>query len=249
MAMVGGDILLDCETGGTPLPKIRWTQQGGSIGMNKIKVLDNVVNNVGAAMARSHHLVFDPAEFDSRGNILESHLNIYKIPKDYQIKKEARMALHQQIIEIDSLSSLSSSSIEVSWNTVGNRIFLEGGHIDYIPSSKIYEEFETITLKESRANSFVINNLEGSTKYDLFIQPFYSKIVVLSTSIKQISTEPEVIPAKTVILVAEIIHIIHMTTAFVVWQPYPSHLVSGYEVVFHTSLNNYNYSLFGYPEK
>ena len=46
MAMVGGDILLECETGGDPLPKIRWTQQGGSIGMNKIKVLDNVVNNV-----------------------------------------------------------------------------------------------------------------------------------------------------------------------------------------------------------
>merc|ERR1719410_2498845 len=83
--------------------------------------------------------------------------------------EEARMALHQQIIEIDSLSSLSSSSIEVSWNIVG-----------------------------------------------------------LPTSIRQISTEPEVIPGKTVILVAEMIN---TTTAFVVWQPYPSHLVTGYEVV------------------
>ena len=144
------------------------------------------------------------------------------------------MALHQQIIEIDSLSSLSSSSIEISWNTVGNRVFLEGLLLHYRPSSKRYEEFETITLRESRANSFVINNLEGSTKYDLFIQPFYNKIVGLPTSIKQISTEPEVIPGKTVILVAEMIN---MTTAFVVWQPYPSHLVTGYEVVIHAPLN------------
>merc|ERR550519_1816468 len=97
-----------------------------------------------------------------------------------------------------------------------------------------YEEFETITLRESRTNSFVINNLQGATKYDVFIQPFYNKIVGLPTSIKQISTEPEVIPGKTVILVAEMIN---MTTAFVVWQPYPSHLVTGYEVVLK---NNYS---------
>jgi len=343
MAMVGGDILLECETGGDPLPKIRWTRQGASIDMNKIKVLDNkgiiienvhpsdegiyechadnkigristsvqvivqerpvltvspeksvqvkvgqevrlsclatgrptptvfwgkegvqsvlfpgmkagnvyvtadgslkikdpivensgrytcsVVNDVGAAMARSHLLVYDPTELGPSRKISESHLNIYKTPTDSQVMEEARMALHQQIIEIDSLSSLSSSSIEVSWNTVGNRVFLEGLLLHYRPSSKRYEEFETITLRESRANSFVINNLEGSTEYDLFIQPFYSKIVGLPTSIKQISTEPEVIPGKTVILVAEMIN---MTTAFVVWQPYPSHLVTGYEVV------------------
>ena len=61
-----------------------------------------------------------------------------------------------------------------------------------------------------------------------------AKIVGLPTSIKQISTEPEVIPGKTVILVAEMIN---MTTAFVVWQPYPSHLVTGYEVVIHALLN------------
>ena len=349
MAMVGGDILLECETGGDPLPKIRWTRQGGSIDMSKIKVLDNkgvvlenihpsdeglyechadnkigristsvkvivqeipvltvspeksvqvkvgeevrlsclatgrptptifwgkegvqsvlfpgmkagnvyvtadgslkikdpivensgrytcsVVNDVGAAMARSHLLVYDPSEFGLKEKISESHLNIYKTPTDSQLMEEARMALHQQFIEIDSLSSLSSSSIEVSWNIVGNQVFLEGLFLHYRPSSKRYEEFETITLRESRANSFVINNLEGSTKYDLFIQPFYSKIVGFPTPVKQISTEPEVLPGKTVILVAEMIN---MTTAFVVWQPYPSHFISGYEVIICVFLN------------
>ena len=98
----------------------------------------------------------------------------------------------------------------------------------------MYEEFDTITLRKSDANSFVINNLEGSTTLDPFIQVFYSKIVGLPTSIKQISTEPKVIPGKTVILVAERINV---TTAFVVWHPYPSHLITVYEEVIYALLN------------
>ena len=139
------------------------------------------------------------------------------------------MILHQQrIVEISKVRVLTESSIEVSWKFVGSRVYLEGIVIQYRPSNKRYDQFETITLHESRQNSYIINSLEGGTEYDLFIQPFYSSIVGLPTSIKHIKTKTEQIVRKTEILVAEMINV---TTAFIVWQPkQPSHGITGYQV-------------------
>ena len=139
------------------------------------------------------------------------------------------MVLHQQrIIEIDEVKALSESSVEVSWKFVGSRVYLEGIVIQYRPSDRRYDQFETITLHETRQNSYSINSLKAGTEYDLFIQPFYSSIVGLPTSIKHIKTKTEQIVRKTEILVAEMINV---TTAFIVWQPkQPANGITGYQV-------------------
>lgn len=159
-------------------------------------------------------------------SIPHSDVNLYET-YDQSLLNEARIALQQEIVEISDLSSTSPSSVVVSWKTDGSTVYVEGLLLHFRPSTERYEEFQTVILRDNHASSYVINNLKGGTEYDMFIQPFYSMIVGLPTSIRKIRTEPEVVPGKTVILLAEMINV---TTAFVVWQPYPSAVVTGYEV-------------------
>merc|ERR1719228_3026781 len=113
----GQEVRLSCLATGRPTPTVFWGKEGvqsvlfpgmkeGNVyvtadGSLKIKdpIVENsghyacsVVNDLGAAMARSHLLVYDPTEFKPRRKMSESHLNIYKTPTDSQLLEEARMA-------------------------------------------------------------------------------------------------------------------------------------------------------------
>ena len=142
--------------------------------------------------------------------------------------EEARMILHQQkILEIDSIRAAGVSSMEVSWKFLGSRAYCEGVVIQYRERNKRYDQFRTVTVPSSQ-QSTVIKKLSPDTDYDVFIQPHYSTVVGLPTSIRHIKTRTEEIVRKTEILVAEMINV---TTAFIVWQPkQPSHGITGYQV-------------------
>jgi hypothetical protein len=45
--------------------------------------------------------------------------------------------------------------------------------VRYRASERRYEEYRTVSLADSRTNSYVLNDLEAGVQYDLFIQPFY----------------------------------------------------------------------------
>ena len=164
--------------------------------------------------------------------------------------EEARMILHQQkILEIDSIRAVGVSSMEVCWKFLGSRAYCEGVVIQYRERNKRYDQFRTVTVPSSQ-QSTVIKKLSPDTDYDVFIQPHYSTVVGLPTSIRHIKTRTEEIVRKTEILVAEMINV---TTAFIVWQPkHPSQGITGYQVSEETQDNillltlnhlNYNFSL------
>ena len=146
------------------------------------------------------------------------------------VMEEARMILHQQkILEFQSVRSVGVSSLEVWWKFLGSRAYCEGLVIQYRERNKRYDQFLTVVLQETRSGSHVITNLRPDTDYDLFLQPYYSTIVGLPTSIRHIKTRTEEIVRKTEILVAEMINV---TTAFIVWQPeHPSLGITGYQVI------------------
>ena len=143
--------------------------------------------------------------------------------------EEARQVLHQQrILDLVTVTARGQGALELGWNIVGSRVYLDGVVIQYRQSSRRYDQLQTITLSDSRANGHTIRNLEGGTEYDVFIQPFYRSVVGLPSSIKHIKTKTEQIVRKTEILVADMINV---TTAFIVWQPkQPSSGVTGYQV-------------------
>ena len=155
--------------------------------------------------------------------------------------EEARMILHQQkILEIDSIRAVGVSSMEVCWKFLGSRAYCEGVVIQYRERNKRYDQFRTVTVPSSQ-QSTVIKKLSPDTDYDVFIQPHYSTVVGLPTSIRHIKTRTEEIVRKTEILVAEMINV---TTAFIVWQPaQPSHGITGYQVR-HENLSETILSLF-----
>ena len=122
------------------------------------------------------------------------------------------MLHQQQIVEISNLSAISESSVEIYWNIIGSRVYLEGVVIQYRQSDLRYDQFETITVHSDLGRNQVershrINNLSGGTDYDVFIQPFYAAVVGLPSSIKHIKTQTEQIVRKTEILVAEMINV------------------------------------------
>ena len=139
------------------------------------------------------------------------------------------MILHQQrILDLVSVTAQGARSVELSWNFVGSRVYLDGVVIQFRQSSRRYDQLETITLSDNRATGHTIRNLEGGTEYDVFVQPFYRSVVGLPSSIKHIKTKTAQIVRKTEILVADMINV---TTAFIVWQPkQPATGVTGYQV-------------------
>ena len=143
--------------------------------------------------------------------------------------EEARQVLHQQrILDLVTVTARGQGALDLGWNIVGSRVYLDGVVIQYRQSSRRYDQLQTITLSDSRANGHTIRNLEGGTEYDVFIQPFYRSVVGLPSSIKHIKTKTAQIVRKTEILVADMINV---TTAFIVWQPkQPATGVTGYQV-------------------
>ena len=157
-------------------------------------------------------------------------ISCFQTTAEPPVMEEARMILHQQkILEFESVRPVGVSSLEVWWKFLGSRAYCEGLVIQYRERNKRYDQFLTVVLQETRSGSHVITNLRPDTDYDLFLQPYYSTIVGLPTSIRHIKTRTEEIVRKTEILVAEMINV---TTAFIVWQPeHPSLGITGYQVI------------------
>ena len=165
-------------------------------------------------------------------------LIIFQTYTDSSEVEHARKVLHQQkIVELDQVTSDSPDTVEVSWNIVGSRVFLQGVVIQWRQSQMRYQQFDTVTVTDmSRRRSHIVSGLSPDTEYDVFLQPYYGSVVGLPTSISTIRTKTQQISRKTEILVAEMINV---TTAFIVWQPrLPSAGITGYQVLLKTNLTS-----------
>ncbi|XP_023348547.1 roundabout homolog 1, partial [Eurytemora carolleeae] len=213
---VGEEIKLTCLATGRPSPTIFWSKEedngvlfpglkDGNVyvtadGSLKIKqaVVENTgrfvctaVNEVGAAMAQSHVLVYDSSEIGQK--MSAAHINVYKHSEEQDLE-EARVALQQQLVEIKSIKSLSSSSVEITWRSIGGRTLIHGFLVRYRPTLNRYQDFRSLVVTDTRTDTYTLVELESNTEYDVFIQPYYRSVVGLPTSIKTVSTEESNIP-------------------------------------------------------
>ena len=245
-APIGSPFSLSCMVTGAPKPAVYWTHESGSESAmimpgtrhknmyvasdNALKIEDpslensghyscSALNDVGSALARSHVLVFDPADFENVNNPAENHALFYE--GQSEVKNEpARMALMERTIKSIQAEALSHSSIQVTWSLVENEVakFVHGFHVHHRRRrTDRYEDFISVTLSHSQAGSYTVVGLDPWVDYELFVQPYNEAGVVgLPSALQRIRTHDALPATSPVILEAKMINI---SAAFVAWRP------------------------------
>ena len=258
--VVGGEVRLDCVVAGSPSPLVFWVeeetggvwwpgQQRNNLEMvrNNSLVMRNVstlntghylcsgVNSAGAAIERSQLLVYDLKDFNS-SSVNPSHGAVYHVPADPDIA-EARAALMERTVALQSLYPESSSSLRVAWRIIQPHKYIEGYFI-YYRHSRPREAFTTIKVHHARATSYNINRLRANTKYEVFIVPFYKSVMGMPSSSRAAVTHEDV-PS-----VAPVLHNLTVAEDAVVvrWEPldgeHSNGVLEGYRVVVTSELGS-----------
>ena len=219
--VVGGEVRLDCVVAGSPSPLVFWVeeetrgvwwpgQQRNNLEMvrNNSLVIRNVstlntghylcsgVNTAGAAIERSQLLVYDLRDFNS-SSVDPSHGAVYHVPADPDIG-EARTALMERTVALQSLYPESSSSLRVAWRIIQPHQYIEG-YLIYYRQARPREVFTTIKVHHARATSYNINRLRANTKYEVFIVPFYKSVMGMPSSSRAAVTH-EAVPSVAPVL-------------------------------------------------
>ena len=180
----GRPISLDCLATGTPKPAVFWMREGeerlimpgsrrdnmyvtsdGALKIEEPISVENgghfactALNVVGAAIARSHLVVFDPAHANSSTTASDASAGLEK----------ARLSLLEKSIKEVAVQALGPTSLRVTWKLARS----PGGHLDGFRihyrrrRTDRYESFETVTLRRANANSFAIRRLAEGVEYE-----------------------------------------------------------------------------------
>jgi hypothetical protein len=243
----GEPISLDCLATGTPKPAVFWTMEeageeklimpgsrrdnmyvtsDGALKIEDPKVENSghfvctALNVVGAAIARSHLVVYDPAGFEAAPRNRSNNATISEtyhpdITSSVNFEK-ARLSLLEKTIKELHVLPLGPTSIRVTWKLLKeSSAFLDGFRIHYRRRrTDRYESFETVTLRHASANSFTLRRLEEYVEYEIFVQPFYRSVVGLPSMIHLVRTHQDVPSAAPVISAAKMLN---ATAAYIAW--------------------------------
>ena len=260
---IGKAINLECMVTGTPKPVVYWAREGDdaaefvmpgmrrnnmyvtSDGALKIETpsVENsghyacaAVNEVGSAMARSHLVVFDPADFEKENSSpIENHVKTYEKESDTFERDEARLALLERTIADVDVVPLGTSSVRVTWRLLGADFdhdddessssltipaavrYIDGYRVHYRRrSTDTYEDFEVVTVPRERGNEFKVMGLETYVEYEVFVQPFSKEVILGQPSpIRVVRTHPDLPSTAPEILTAEMLN---SSAAFVAWN-------------------------------
>uniref|UniRef100_A0A0K2V5X8 Roundabout homolog 2like [Nasonia vitripennis] n=1 Tax=Lepeophtheirus salmonis TaxID=72036 RepID=A0A0K2V5X8_LEPSM len=189
------------------------------------------VNDAGSAIARSHVLVYDPIHQDSFPDT-NAGLEL----------DEARIVTTlEEGVRISDISAVSSTSLKVKWHITARHKYIDGFYIRY---RKVEDPIVATVrvLRSDLTTSFVIDNLEEHSEYEVFIQPYFQNIVGKPASIKRIITHPDLPSEAPLIREARLLN---STTVFLSWNTIsPQHIngpLRGYEILIKgngTSVNN-----------
>ena len=124
------------------------------------------VNSVGAVLARSHLVVFDPEDFATENhlktNFDEAKKDLFGESAVNQIEfEEARLALLEKTIGSFQADPLSPTSIKVSWSPVESgpaSRYVEGFRVHFRRRrTDRYENFDAVTIPHPTTDSFTIH--------------------------------------------------------------------------------------------
>jgi len=213
----GSQVRLDCVVAGSPSPSVFWTEESSrtvwyagiehdnvQMVRNNSLVIRNTtventghylcsgVNSAGSAIERSQVLVYDLNDFNrTRQNFEGSkeHLSAYHIEADTDIA-EARIALMEKTVDVQSVYPESSTSLRVTWRIIQPHKYIEGYFIKY-KEARTRKNFLSIKIHHARATSYSINRLRSNTLYEVFIVPFYKSVIGMPSASSAVSTHED----------------------------------------------------------
>ena len=213
----GSQVRLDCVVAGSPSPSVFWTEERTRIvwyaGIehdnihmvrNNSLVIRNTtvensghylcsgVNSAGAAVQRAQLLVYDTNDFNRTEENFEKsreHYSAYHLSPDTDIA-EARIALMEKTVAIQSVYPESSSSLRIVWRIIQPHKYIEGYFIKY-KEARTRKNYGSIKVHHARATSYNINRLKINTQYEVFIVPFYKSVMGMPSASSRASTHED----------------------------------------------------------
>ena len=120
--------------------------------------------------------MYDDRDWSS-GNSSSSNLASYHIPADTDTA-EARVALMERTVELQSVYAETSSSLRLTWRLIQPHKYIEGYFINFREKpGRPRQVFSGIKVHHARATSYTIKRLEAATSYEVFVVPFYKSVM------------------------------------------------------------------------
>lgn len=244
---VGTPVSLSCMVTGAPKPAVYWTYESitesvmimpgkrhGNMYVasdHALKIEDpslensghyscSALNDVGSTLARSHVVIYNPLDFEEQSSSVSNQSQALYEGQSVLKSEPARLALMERTIKAVKAEALSSTSIQLTWNLVDDEVakFVDGFNVHHRQRrTDRYEDFVSVTLAHSQADSYTVVGLDEFVDYELFIQPYNEAgIVGLPSPLQLVRTHPTYPSEAPIIVEAKMIN---ASAAFVAWTP------------------------------
>ena len=154
--------------------------------------------------------MYDDQDWSS-GNSSSSHLASYHITADTDTA-EARVALMERTVELQSVYAETSSSLRLTWRLIQPHKYIEGYFINFREKGRPRQVFSGIKVHHARATSYTIKRLEAATSYEVFVVPFYKSVMGMPSAsvgvrtLEDVPSQPPVIQNVTLMADNVLIH-------------------------------------------
>ncbi|XP_037789931.1 roundabout homolog 1-like [Penaeus monodon] len=162
--------------------------------------------------------------------------------------------LQGRLLNLSSLATLTSSSMKITWKVTGENSKFEGVYVHYrprrslhalhlspqvespptytSPPSSYYIPWDTVTVMNAGASSYVLTRLIPNTEYEVFLVPFVRTEEGFPTALR-VNTTHQDAPAGPPQDVS--VHLVNLTHASVTWRPPEADLqhgvITGYQIL------------------
>ena len=132
-------------------------------------------------------------------------------------------ALTGEVVQLNEpAESLSSTSLNISWKIYKSAFLIEGFYIKYKPIGS--KEYVSETLSDSKRSSYIINNLQKFTAYEVLVEPFSGAIRGSESNAVHAKTREDVPTQSPIGLSVELDTV---TSVSIKWQPPPFNHMNG----------------------
>ncbi|XP_018323057.1 roundabout homolog 2-like isoform X2 [Agrilus planipennis] len=130
---------------------------------------------------------------------------------------KARNMLTTKIVELESARALSSSSVKLKWS-LSAPDYVEGLYIRFRELSGGSNNYNILTVLDTRNDGYVVSNLKKFTKYEFFISPFYKSVEGQPSNSRIVETLEDVPSAPPDSISAGLFN---STSGWIRWSPPP----------------------------
>ncbi|CAB4065403.1 ROBO2 [Lepeophtheirus salmonis] len=236
-------ISLDCFVTGTPHPLVFWTiESANSDGKEVLLFSDSLGGDKRISVLRDGSLIIKDPQVKDTGHYVCSSLNskekgnsTLNLPREIIKLEEARLVLLEETFSDITAVSESPTSIKLEWKLASTISSINGIRLHYRKNGN--KSFVSKVIPLDRDTSYLLQDLEEFTEYEIFIRPYYESVSGRPSRLVQIITLPTVPDQAPKILK---IKILNATAIFIAWdyvdREHHNGNIKGYQI--HIQGNN-----------